>query len=151
MIEQKFASQINRLVETFGKAPYGNERVKLVWMGIRDLPDDWFERTVTEMISSQRQAPLVPDFIEAARTERFKAHEQIKKTHTNPLGDAIRCTYCKDTGCFVCVKPGAEDLGYWAFRCACQRGQNDPRTQIPFFTSNHQNEGYVFFDAQRRA
>lgn len=78
MNEQAFANQINRLAETYGKNAYSNERVKLIWAGVRNLSQEWLKSTVDAMIGNMRQAPMIPDFIEAARMEFNRNHEQAK-------------------------------------------------------------------------
>lgn len=78
MTEQQFSTQINRLAETFGKNAFSNERVKLIWLGVKDLSPDWLKYQVDSMIGSMRHAPLLPDFVEAARFERNREHEERK-------------------------------------------------------------------------
>lgn len=79
MTDQEFSTQINRLAETYGKNAFSNERCKLIWSAVKDLPGQWFGNLVSSMIGSLRQAPLVPEFVDAAREYRNQLWEMKKR------------------------------------------------------------------------
>ena len=145
MTDQEFTSQMNRLAETYSKGAFSNERVKLIWAAVKDLPSAWLAKTVSEMISSLRQAPMPPDFVEAARAERARTWEKQKHSEPGrPWDQPHNCTYCFDTGVFLACN--LTRVGTYAFRCACSRGLNDARTQIPFCIQSHHDDGFRFYD-----
>lgn len=79
MSEIEFSTQMNRLAETFGKAAYGTERVKLIWKEVGALNVDWFKSLIDLMIGTMRQAPLLPDFHDAVLRERERIWQETKQ------------------------------------------------------------------------
>lgn len=90
MTQNDFQVQMNRLTETFGKAAYGTERLKLIWLELRDFDVSWFERVVSRFIGDSRQAPMLTDFRELASRERERAREGEKKRESNATVQALR-------------------------------------------------------------
>jgi len=81
MTQFEFDSQMVRLVKTFGKAAYADERCFILWQEVKDMPASWFIRTVNEFIGSYRQAPLLAEFREAVAKGREKVYEIQKRQH----------------------------------------------------------------------
>lgn len=151
MTGEFFSDQMIKLTETFGKGAYSPPRVNAIWAAVKNSPEAWFASVVDNMIGSLRQAPLPADFIEACMHQRHKAaSEEIQNRDIKAEWDKpTNCTYCKDSGVFLCShrqKPGP-----WAFRCACPKGRADLRTAIPFFVQGHHDQGFRFDDVERTA
>ena len=149
MNPQRFANQINRLAKQFSSA-FSEERVKLIWREVGQLSDEWFETLVDRFIGDLRQAPLLPDFREAASIERDRLWEIEKKTqkeHSVELSPTFRCSYCKDRGVYVCIHNRERAL--YAFRCHCERGMSDPRVAIPQYKPAHLPD-FTWVDAPLR-
>lgn len=79
MIPVTFQKEMDRLADTFGA--YKNERMQLIWLEVKDMPDDWFRATVNDLIGSQRQAPLVDNFRDAVTQWRESDWKQKKKQY----------------------------------------------------------------------
>lgn len=80
MTLQEFTGQMERLKENWPKQ-YSNERAKLIYQTVASQPSYWFERTVSELIGSRRQAPLVPDFLDQVRdyeTRRKSKQNEVR-------------------------------------------------------------------------
>lgn len=144
MTIQEFNAQIKRLSDTYGAQHFKQERLTLLWKRISNFSQAWFERTVDGLISHHRQAPMPSDFEEAISSERERNWKNRQEDGLHEWTGRAACTYCKDTGVYVCSHPTKS--GMWAFRCACPRGLQDPRTAIPFYTETHQRDGYVFHE-----
>ena len=72
MTQDEFKSQMDRLIETYGKSVYNPERLKLVWEACQYLPQPWLKYQVDTWIGSLRTAPLVPEFREAISEAKYK-------------------------------------------------------------------------------
>lgn len=79
MTKEEFATQMDRLRDTFGDAMYSKERVKLMWRELGDFSCEWFERTIDGLIGSMRIAPLIGDFRESALQERERMRERERR------------------------------------------------------------------------
>lgn len=79
MTADEFKRQTDRLIATYGPAAYSEERVTLIWREVGQLDADWLRRTVDFLIGSERQAPLVQAFSEAATRERERAWKQERE------------------------------------------------------------------------
>ena len=148
MTENEFRTQMTRLIETFGKAPYGTERVKLLWNEVSDMPDYYFEKCVSSWIGAMRQAPLLGEFRDAAATA--KRTSQAPQALSEPEWEQkkeYKCEYCKDNGTYLCTRKDHE--GFWGFRCHCPAGLADIRTAIPHFKPAHSHE-YKFYESANR-
>lgn len=65
-----FRAQISRIVATFGKASFSEERISLIYSCVQGLSADEFTRVTNLVISEHRYAPLPKDFSEAAAKVR---------------------------------------------------------------------------------
>lgn len=90
MTAQDFQTQMSRMTETFGKTPYGTERMKLLWLEVKDFDPRWFERLVSRFIGECRQAPMLGDFREAASRERERIHDEEKRQEQNETFRALK-------------------------------------------------------------
>lgn len=72
MNQVQFKIQMDRMIQTFGKTPYCEERMNLIWKEVRDFDIKWFEYLCSRFIGENRQAPIVPEFREACIDEREK-------------------------------------------------------------------------------
>jgi len=79
MTPAEFQVQVGRLSETFGKNAYGSERIALIWKEVSLLSNETFIRIVDRFVGELRQAPLLPDFREAASKEREQLWGQKKQ------------------------------------------------------------------------
>ncbi len=76
MIDFKiFASQIDRLSNTFGKRNFSDERISMIWESVKDLSNPQLKSLVDVFVSSSRQYPTPDDF---ARVIREKNYDQTK-------------------------------------------------------------------------
>ena len=75
MNQSEFQFQITRIMNTFGKTAFTEERVKLIWSSVKELDDDWFLKTCDHFLATMRQAPLPNDFFESAGKERERLWE----------------------------------------------------------------------------
>jgi hypothetical protein len=96
MTPEHFGAQMNRLSETFGKTAFNRERSQLIWVAVKDLTPDWFKSVVDNMIGTLRQAPLVPDFVEAARFERNRIYEEQKRSESRISFDQLVSNFTRD-------------------------------------------------------
>lgn len=91
-----FESEMKRMSENFGKAGYSNERVKLIWREVKDLDDNWFSRLVDSFIGDCRQAPLVPEFRNAASEERERAWKREKEKSEKEAQEFMQSSFADD-------------------------------------------------------
>lgn len=149
MNREEFSNEMNRLVSQFGKAAYSPERANLIWREVKDLSPSWMNAAIDEFIGSSRQPPLMPEFRERIAIEREKQwsrqKQQSQKDSWNPRPD---CKVCSDNGVYICVKADGSADGFWAFRCHCVKGCNDPRKMIPQYKADHAKE-FVYFDIEK--
>ena len=75
MIPEFFTQQMGKVTRVFGKEHYPEPRMKTIWIAVKDLSEEWFEKLVNSMITQLRQAPLPIEFMEAARKERRKGQD----------------------------------------------------------------------------
>jgi len=82
MTQDEFQGQIYRLQEAFGKNAYPTERTALIWRDVRHFDFRWLERTVDELLSSERQAPLPVAFSALAAMERERLYRIEKEKNS---------------------------------------------------------------------
>lgn len=90
-----FNDQIQRLVSTFGKTNFSDERVKLIWNISERLNENEFKQIVNHFLANARYAPLPDDFNQAVKAElksRPQGYMAIDVTRGKP------CTKCLGTG-----------------------------------------------------
>jgi hypothetical protein len=122
----EFRKELERLISTYGKAYYSDERVKLIWKEVGMLPASSFESIVEHLISESRQAPLIPEIRErAARAREFLWKEQ-KAEQSNVIEfNSMLCIQCGGIGVVLARRKESLNNGY-AFKCNCANGSRYP-------------------------
>lgn len=96
MNEPQFQAQMSRLIETFGVAAYKPERVRLIWREVNQRSAEWFTRLVDRFVGSSRQAPLLPEFRDAAAEEAEREWASQKRTHAKEAFEAMHYKFGAD-------------------------------------------------------
>lgn len=151
MTDDQFNRHMNRLASVFPKGAYPSERILLIDEAVNRLSEDAWSRMVDQLIGDCATAPMLPKIRELAAIERER--EWSKQKTVAPGFDWNRfasCDTCWDNGVYLCVKSEAPNEGFYAFRCHCSKGFNDPRKGIPQFKPGHTKD-YVWFDARKLA
>lgn len=144
MNHAEFSKQMDRLREVYGDRAYTAERVKLIFRQVQDESASWWLKCVDYLIGVCRQPPLSMEINEQLLIERERKWESSKHNQLEPIKSEWNCWCCKGTGVFICSQK--MQPGWWAFRCACEKGLQDRRTAIPFYTQEHARDGFVFID-----
>lgn len=79
----RFCDHVERLRGTYGKAAYGDDRVKLIWREVMQFSDKWFEGIIDELIGVSKYAPLLPEIREFASKERERLRAIAKREEAN--------------------------------------------------------------------
>ncbi len=70
MTESDFNTQLDRLRTTWPQpSNWSPEKLKLIWQAVNHRNSFWFEKTVTNMISTYKGPPTPNNFLEAERVE----------------------------------------------------------------------------------
>lgn len=146
MTREEFQAQMNRLAETYGPNQYKPERLTVIWGLVKHQSGEWLQQTVSRLIGSMRQAPLVPEFEEALALERERSSSRQSVSYD--WTPTPKCSYCRDMGVFLSRLVPEPTHGPYAFRCACEAGLNDPRKSIPYYTQTHKDQGFVFMEPE---
>lgn len=77
----QFEKGVNRLRDVYGDRFYPDERVKVLWQEVKDLPDSWFDSVVTRFIAEHDRAPMIPQFREEISKYRERVHYAQKREH----------------------------------------------------------------------
>jgi hypothetical protein len=148
MTDEQFNQHMDRLSRTF-RAAYSEERTLLFYQTVRNMSVAWWKQTVDYWIGEFRHAPLMPELKEAVARERERQSENTARVAVpEKFNSRPDCSTCRDVGVYLCKRK--EHEGVWAFRCHCEKGLNDTRTAIPFYTAAHLAE-YTYYEVQRRA
>jgi Fe-S cluster biosynthesis and repair protein YggX len=78
----EFQTQMNRMIETWGKPAYSTERCSLIWREVGHFSAEWWKAAVDRMIGEHRQAPLLPEIRKVAAEERERVSYREKAKHT---------------------------------------------------------------------
>lgn len=70
MTLKHFSLQIQRLKNAFGEKSYVDEKTQLIWQVVKDLSEEWFSKSISNLIANSRHAPLPVDIMELARIEK---------------------------------------------------------------------------------
>jgi hypothetical protein len=98
----QFQSQMNRLVEQFGKQAYGTERCKLIWQVVQDLELAWFTGIVDQFIGECRLPPLMPEFRDAIAKERERLWKIQKQQNEKDAQAFFEGTYDAEDTRTIC-------------------------------------------------
>lgn len=112
---------MERLINTFGKNAYGEERTKLIWREVKGFSFYWWQKTTDHLILECRQAPLLEQFgplIAEERERLWKIQKKIKQKE--PWGENHKCNLCRDIG--TLAMPDENGILY-AYRCYCPSGR----------------------------
>src|SRR5690606_22679172 len=93
----EYVPQINRLKDVFGEKAYPEERVKSLYNAVRGLTPRHFASIVTDLIDTKRQAPLKPDFQEAAR-KYYAENENHIRAEMERKWAGRSCRWCGNSG-----------------------------------------------------
>lgn len=104
MTEQEFNTQVQRLVNNFGKQAYSPERALLLWREVNDFSGRWFSNTVDKFIGELKHAPLLPEFREEISKERERLWNQEKDNHKKEVSDFWEGTFHTDEVKSICEK-----------------------------------------------
>jgi len=119
---EEFSTQMNRLINNYGKASYSDERSKLIWREVKALSAKWFENCVDRFISDMKFAPLGNDFRDEIAKERGRQWQFQKKNElAAPLAAKVNpfCPQCKDSGTVLALRKSF-CFGLYAFLCDCE-------------------------------
>lgn len=132
MTAEYFQVHMNRLANAFGQQYYKQERTEIIWKAIRSLPDKMFSSIVDQLIASERQAPLLPQILDAIDKQRQGGYDPAKdRKKTYWERDTYECSKCRDCG--VLVAMNLNDKQIYGFRCDCESGQLDTRKALPMW------------------
>lgn len=90
MTPQEFQTQMNRMIETWGKPAYSTERCTLIWQEVGQFSVTWWKQAVDRLIGECRQAPLLPEIRKVAAEEREKVAAREKAKHSAEAEQAYR-------------------------------------------------------------
>lgn len=90
-----FFTQMTRLTKVFGEKSYASERTDIIWNGVRDLSDSWFQKTVTALIASSKYPPLPADILELARIEKNQKYTTGLPTHESQIHPSENSMFSK--------------------------------------------------------
>jgi hypothetical protein len=116
MIHSNFQFQIERLINTFGKGKFHDERIALIWDDVNTLDDVWFAKLVDGFLKTMHQAPLPIDFEMAARDARSRRGLASKMPEIHELNLPITCLECSDSG----IRFSENN---YVSRCSCSAGK----------------------------
>ena len=144
MTSAEFSAQMERLSSRW-KSVYSEELVKLIWREVGHISGNLFRQVADHLIGECRQPPLLPEIRDAIASRREREWQATKQSSPNYSWNGFAaCRQCGDMGVILCRHDTR--LGFWAFRCSCERGISDPRQAIPALTSTHESDGFTYFD-----
>lgn len=140
-----FASQISRLVETYGEKNFPQPRVNLLRKEMNHLSDEQFDKVVGYVIFNKYRIPSGDDFYKAVDyvKKQTLAEENRAKVHVrvDPFADIademeyvhteIQCEHCFDTGTITAIS--RKTRNDYLFRCFCEVGERRPEIDGPIF------------------
>lgn len=152
MTHEQFQKHMDRLANSYPKGAYPPERVTSIGKMVMREQAEWWDRAVTQLIDTCRQAPMRADINDLLLLERERTWS--KRKH-QPIPDAAprgSCSDCKGVGLVMCAhKPNveamkADEKGHtafapYAFKCDCDIGRQDPRS-FPTFDASAVNAGF---------
>lgn len=110
----EFNSQMQRLTKTFGKTPYSEERIALIWKAVSNpnLSAAWFERAIDHLIGSMRQPPLLPEFQEQISRELEREWQKTKERGHQEAKDFWDGTYQTEDMRTICAMINKRMFGH---------------------------------------
>lgn len=119
MTDHSFELGMQRLIKVYGMQAYPPERKMMILKLVKDLScEDWVE-VVSEIIGSQRYAPMADKIREIAQPWIDRLNASIAARHRATLAqrrvEGLTCRYCDDSGLITAFK---KESGYeMSFRC----------------------------------
>lgn len=96
----EFSVQIERLKSVYGEKTYSEERCRILWDDVKQMPGGWFKNCVDEFIGSMRTPPLVKEFLDKISDFREKqnafAKKQIKEETKEILESGIISSFLRN-------------------------------------------------------
>lgn len=65
MEREKFQTEMQRLIKTYGDGPYPEMRLGILYAQLEHIPSFEFEAIVSHLIATERRAPMLAEFITA--------------------------------------------------------------------------------------
>lgn len=92
----EFSQQMNRIMSTFGKHYYSEERMELIWAEVQHMSIEWMKHTADKFIGEHRQAPLLIEFREEICKSRERSYQSEKAQHTQEAEDSWNTLFMPD-------------------------------------------------------
>lgn len=89
MTRQEFETQIQRLINTYGKSHYPEERIKLLWQDTCNYSVVWLQQTITKFIAESARAPLIVEFRQEVSIERERLWALEKAEYSDNIEELI--------------------------------------------------------------
>lgn len=145
MTEYGFQNGMRRLAGIYGEQAYPAERKMIIGKKLRPITDEDWAEIVTEIIGSQKYAPMADKVAEIARPWLDKRYAEInagRKVELDRRRSAgTTCKYCDDAGLIFAFK---RDAGYeFVFRCpdrACIGAEYNCNTRDVIWTDDWLSE-----------
>jgi hypothetical protein len=96
-----FQNQMGRLSERW-RGVYVPSLVEIIWREASQLSNEWFTRTVDDLIGCCRQAPLMPELRERISIERERLWQQEKKQNAKDARDFWAGTLMPEESRIIC-------------------------------------------------
>jgi hypothetical protein len=99
MKPSKFKSEMDVIKRNFENGNYTKDRIQLIWEAVRDMSDDWMERTVRHFVGNSLRPPVVSDFEERIEREYELRPKRMEKNwerimnEPDPRIDEEQCRY----------------------------------------------------------
>lgn len=134
---EEFEKQMGRLGRTYGPKAFTDERRKLMWRYVKDIPARSFALMVDRIIEQERYAPMPKIFKEMAWKVKAELGIEIpawpKKAKPS---DEAKCHWCGDSGSlFIETKPEFNFM-HATIRCDCKAGRYGPESWGPCWSSS---------------
>lgn len=132
MKSEQFDMQVNRLKDVYGDKAFPDQRIKIIWREVQDFDASWFTRVVDGLIGSERYAPLMDKFAEAASKERERIYSIEKTTHTREAEHAMKSIYSGEDIKTICqviqkrMKGQISDVEFESFKQTLIRAAGIP-------------------------
>jgi hypothetical protein len=85
MEKMQFESQMQRLRNQWGNS-YSDERVRLLWMAFKDVNYNDFQDAISELLMTQRGAPLLEEISKAVQLSKNRYYERMRAKEASILG-----------------------------------------------------------------
>lgn len=138
---KEFFAQIDRLKNTYGEKLYGDDRVKLMWHSFEKDDARLLQKTIDEIILSNRTGPLLADLKEVAR--KIKMRESFDEPNWPPENYVDpACRRCLDSTVIFAIHKKDKKRGDYSFHCPCVNDVNykHKKKYIPVWSKTREND-----------